>query len=295
MIVPRAIRRLFPLSAKLFYYKVRYYLFYRGTACYCPVCGHSSSQFLSLHMGREEWTAHGVKCPYCYSFKRHRFLFLYLKRKTDLLTGSRNRRVLHFAAEPCLSAILRKQFGKGYQTADMWDPHADLKVDICNIEFPDNSFDIIICSHVLEHVEDDQKAMRELSRTLKPGGWAILMVPVSGTTTQEDKTITDKAERERLYGPDHRRSYGTDFEDRLRANGFNVTCTYPHDLLSKDEQARMGIADYDQVYHGTKAPCANSIECSGLWASLRNSHASRPRLRRRPAFAEALDPRCTGN
>jgi len=252
-IVPKAIRGLFPQSAKLFYYKVQYHLFYRGSACYCPVCDRSSSQFLPLDMGRPEWAAPAVKCPYCYSYKRHRFVYLYLKEKTDLFTGPRERAVLHVAPEPCLRRIFRKQFGAAYRTADLWDPTADLNVDICNLDLPDNSFDVIFCSHVLEHVEDDQKAKRELRRVLKPGGWAILMVPVSGPTTLEDPAITDKAEMERLYGPDHRRSYGTDFEDRLRANGFNVTCTYPRDMLAPEEIARMGINENDQVYYCTKA------------------------------------------
>lgn len=95
--------------------------------------------------------------------------------------------------------------------------------------------------------------MREFSRTLKPDGWAIVMVPVNAAKTFEDWSITDKAERDRVFGTDHVRRYGPDVEDRLRANGFHVTCTYAKDFLRPGDIARMGISEADQVYYCTKA------------------------------------------
>jgi SAM-dependent methyltransferase len=243
-----------PNWARLLKHRVEYYLFYRGTERFCPVCGKYSSKFLPMI-----WHTPGgdsrdnVKCPYCYSFERHRLIYLYLKKKTDFFNTRVSRSVIHVEPEPCLRPIFARQYGSSYRTADMSDPTADLKMDICHIEFPDNSFDVIFCSHVLEHVQDDQKAMREFSRTLKPGGWAIIMVPVNAEKTFEDGSITDKAERDRVFGPDHLRRYGPDFGDRLRANGFQVTCVSAKDFLVREEIDRMGLTDKDQIYYCTKA------------------------------------------
>jgi SAM-dependent methyltransferase len=182
-------------------------------------------------------------------------LYLYLQRKTDLFTSSKSRRFLHIASEACLSTVFRKIPNVTYQTGDLFDPAADIKVDICNMQFPDNTFDIILCSHVLEHVPDDQKAMREFSRTLKRDGWAMLLVPVTLTAdkTFEDPTITDPDERNRIFGPDHVRLYGLDYVDRLKQNNFEVSCTYAKDFLSQEEMELMGVTDAGEIYFCTKA------------------------------------------
>jgi Methyltransferase domain len=246
-------RKWVPEWARVLKRKLKYYFFYQGSERFCPVCSHSSSEFLPMIWDTEERSRQNVKCPYCHSFERHRLAYLFLQKKTDLFTGRSERSVVHIAPEPCLRPLFAKLIGPSYKTADMFDPTVDLKMDICNIDFPDNSFDIIFCSHVLEHVPDDQKAMREFARTLKPNGWAVIMIPVNCEKTFEDWSITDKAQRDLVFGIDHVRGYGPDAEDRLRANGFNVTCTYPQDFMPPEEITRMGLNVTDQVYFCTKA------------------------------------------
>ena len=112
-----------------------------------------------------------------------------------------------------------------YTTADLESPLAELHFDVLRIPLPDASYDVLICNHLLEHVADDRKALCELYRILKPGGWGILLSPVEADYEQtfEDDTITDPDERTRIFGQyDHRRIYGADYTDRLRAAGFEA-------------------------------------------------------------------------
>lgn len=178
-------------------------------------------------------------------------VYLYLKQKTDLFSTTDTRKLLHIAPEPCLSAVLRKQLGKSYLTADMTDPQADVQMDICNIQYPDESFDAIICSHVLEHVPDDQKAIREFGRVLKKDGWVILLVPIDAEKTTEVKDIPDPRLRQQTLAIDHVRMYGPDFPDRLRSNNFKVVAVHATDFLSKEEMRYMGIKP-DTIFHCTK-------------------------------------------
>lgn len=116
------------------------------------------------------------------------------------------------------------------------------KMDITDIHHPDHSFDVIVCSHVLEHVSDDRRAMRELCRVLRPSGWAILNVPINADRTFEDPSITDPQERQRVFGQhDHVRNYGPDDQHRLEEAGFAVSVTYPTDLLSPADIERQGL------------------------------------------------------
>jgi SAM-dependent methyltransferase len=128
-----------------------------------------------------------------------------------------------------------------------------VKLDITDIDLPDSSFDIIYCSHVLEHVADDRKAMSELVRVLKPGGWALIQVPVSKDGTIEDPSITDPDERERLfYQGDHVRLYGLDIADRLAAAGFDVQVVFGHQLIEPHRCERMGINPNEPIFHCRK-------------------------------------------
>ena len=181
-----------------------------------------------------------ARCPWCDAFERHRLLWLYLQRCTDLFDGA-SRKMLHVAPEPCFQPSLRQALGDGYLTADLSDPGAMVKMDVTDIQYPDDSFDVVLCSHVLEHVPDDRRAMRELRRVLKPSGWAILLVPITADETFEDLGVVDPMERYRLFGQDdHVRRYGPDYRDRLSDAGFSVE-EVATDFVTETERVRMGL------------------------------------------------------
>jgi SAM-dependent methyltransferase len=162
-------------------------------------------------------------CPVCDSFDRERLLYLYLLHKTDVF--SKPQKLLHVAPEVRVRKILAAQPGLDYVTADLLAPDVDMKMDLTDIRIPDHSFDAVICNHVLEHIIDDRKAMAELYRVLKPGGWAILQVPISLTLeeTYEDFSITAPRDREQAFGQDdHVRIYAEDYSDRLVEAGFTI-------------------------------------------------------------------------
>jgi hypothetical protein len=161
--------------------------------------------------------------PASLSLERHRLLWLYLKRETDLF--SRPQKLLHIAPEWCFLKPLRGLRQLDYVTADLESPWADIHMDIHHMPFEDNSFDAVLCNHVLEHVTDDLQALREILRVLRPGGWAILQSPVDQNRpeTKEDPSITDPREREKAFGQDdHVRLYGRDYPRRLESIGFLV-------------------------------------------------------------------------
>lgn len=193
-------------------------IFYKGNTVTCPCCNHSFSSFASYGYVKRP----NVLCRWCLSLERHRGLWLYLHQRTNVLTSKV--RILHFAPEHQFQELLRNQPNIDYLSADLDMPTAMVRMDITNITLPDNSFDVILCNHVLEHVPDDRKAMSELYRVLKPGGWAILQTPMSDKPqTEEDLTITNPKERERRFGQDdHVRTYGMDKKDRLESVGFTV-------------------------------------------------------------------------
>ena len=224
---------------------------YYGNRFYCPVCGRSARTNRSY--GVDMWRPH-ARCPFCDSLERHRLVWRFLELKTNFFQSA-GKQMLHIAAEKCFEPKFRKLIGKGYVTADLMEP-ADVKMDITDIQYPDQTFDIVYCSHVLEHVPDDRKAMREFFRVLKPTGWAILMVPISAERTVEDPSITDPQERLRLFGQDdHVRRYGPDFADRLKEAGFTAQAIGPEDILSAEEIERIAVRhDYTgDIYYCMKA------------------------------------------
>ena len=152
-------------------------------------------------------------------------IWLWMERQTSLFKN--HPRLLHIAPEPPLMKHFRKSYGssKDNITADLESPLADQHFDVQNIPLPSDSIDVIICNHLLEHVENDRLAMQELHRVMKPGGWGIFLVPEDREreTTFEDDSIVDAKERTRLFGQyDHRRIYGRDYDARLREAGFEV-------------------------------------------------------------------------
>ena len=151
-------------------------LFYKGRGVECPVCGSRYRRFMPY--GYVQSRANAL-CPKCLALERHRLLRRYLTRETDLLTSFP--RTLHIAPEVCIMRHLKPHF-KGhpgqYVTADLESPLADLHFDVQQIPLADDSVDVILCNHLLEHVADDRRALHELYRILKPGGWGILLSPV---------------------------------------------------------------------------------------------------------------------
>lgn len=208
-----------------------------------PIDGKSFRMFLPYGYGNQR---NNVLSPSTLSLERHRLLWLYLQNETDFFQSeldsdslrSNNKRiklrdaetssalkVLHFAPEQEFYKRFKKQTNIDYTTTDLLSPLADVKADICNLPFEDNSYDIIFCNHVLEHIPDDTKAMQELYRVLKPGGMGIFQIPqdLSRATTFSDDSIVDQKERAKIFGQyDHVRVYGRDYFDKLRSIGFNV-------------------------------------------------------------------------
>jgi SAM-dependent methyltransferase len=215
-----------------------------GFVHYCPVCRTWLRAFRSF--GANERPA---QCPICKSLERHRLAWLFLRGHTNLWDGA-PKRFLHVAPEVALSTRFTRIPGVDYLTGDLAPGKAMIRLDITQIDFPDSSFDVIYCSHVLEHIPDDRKAMREFRRVLRPGGWAIIMVPMPRAETFEDAAVTDPAERARVFGQsDHVRIYGRDFPGRLREAGFEVEVVSAVDTTGPTAFARMGLLPHDLIFH----------------------------------------------
>lgn len=194
---------------------------YIGRAVECPLCDGRFRSFAPELWDGERWHGNRARCPGCGSLARHRFLWLYL-RGGALLGGAPH--VLHLAPEGVVAERLREAAGD-YVSADLEPGRADVAADLTALPFDDESFDLIVCSHVLEHVPDDRAAMCELHRVLRPGGTALVQTPVNyeQSATYEDPGVLDPAERERRFSQfDHVRVYGPDLRERLESAGFTV-------------------------------------------------------------------------
>jgi len=208
-------------------------IYYRGSKYIDPINGKSYRKFLPYgYVNIRE----NVLSPGTLSLERHRLLWLYLQRETDLF--AKLYKVLHLAPEQAFYKRFKKIKNLDYITADLYSPLADVKADITNLPFDDNSFDVIFCNHVLEHIKDDTKAMQELYRVMKPNGWGVFQIPLDKNrdVSFEDDSITDKDERTRIFGQyDHVRVYGMDYFDKLRTVGFTVeSLDYSANLSEKE-------------------------------------------------------------
>lgn len=212
----------------------------RGNKYTDPIDGKSFSRFLPYgYINQRE----NVLSPSTLSLERHRLLWLYLKNETQFF--SKKLKVLHFAPEQAFYKRFRKLQNLDYTTTDLNSPLADVAADICNLPFKENEFDFILCNHVLEHIPDDTRAMQELYRILKPGGTAILQIPqdLNREHTFEDDSITDRKERERIFGQyDHVRIYGRDYFEKLRSIGFKVVQEAYTEQLSPGEIDKYRLA-----------------------------------------------------
>ena len=220
-----------------------YKLIYQGNAVWCPCCEKSFSKFMPYR------TRKNAACPNCRSLERHRLLWLYIKNKTNLLTDQL--KVLHIAPESSFLPILQSQPNLDYLSADLVSPLAMEKIDITQIPYPDCTFDVILCNHVLEHIPDDRKAIQELYRVLKPQGWGIIQSPIDPTLekTYEDFTITTDQGRKQAFGQeDHLRIYGEDYSTRLKQGGFIVAVDNYGEQLDSSQKYRYGIMTDEQIY-----------------------------------------------
>jgi len=229
-------------------------IYFYGNKRFCPVCGKSSRIFKTAGTTPRQ----DARCIHCGALERHRFVWLYFLKKTNLF-DSIPKKILHVAPEPCFEHKLKDSFGENYITADLQNPHAMVRMDITDIQYPDQYFDVIYCSHVLEHVQDDRKAMREFHRVLKNDGWAILLVPITRDVTYEDPLITEPEARFKAFGQDdHVRRYGFDYVDRLKDAGFEVIISKVNDLFNTKDAIRMGLTPAaGEIYYCTKQ-CASS-------------------------------------
>ena len=215
-------------------------IFFKGTKFTDPINNKSYSYFFPYGYNKQRKNA---LCPGTFSLERHRLLWLYLKKETDFFNS--NNKILHFAPEQCFHKFF-KSFFKNYTSIDLNSPIVDIKADICNLPFNDNSYDYILCNHVLEHIYDDEKAMKEIFRVLNKNGIAILQVPIDikSNLTQEGRDIDDKEVRSKLFGQyDHLRMYGLDYFKKLKKVGFNVKNIDYLSKLSKDEVEKFSLTN----------------------------------------------------
>ena len=223
-----------------FFIRPVFAFYYRGTTFEDPIDGKTFRSFLPYGY---ESPRENVLSPSTLSLERHRLLWLFLKTETDFFTSPL--KVLHFAPEQAFYERFRKLENLEYTTTDLNSPLADVKADICNLPFSEDTFDVILCNHVLEHIPNDTKAMEELYRVLKPGGWGIFQIPQDLTRTQtfEDDSITDKTERAKIFGQyDHVRIYGKDYFNKLRSIGFQVAEVAYTQQLSPEDIDRYRLA-----------------------------------------------------
>jgi SAM-dependent methyltransferase len=237
---------------------VAVFFFSLGFARQCPFCtltfrkflsdaGEPSELFNKIHVVGGGPSDEAI-CPFCGSFERERHVYLYLKLMTKVLSDEV--RILHIAPERRLSRVLSKKRNIQYTSGDLNPTRAQVRVDLTAIDFPDASFDVVICNHVLEHIPEDKAAMAEILRILRPGGWAMLQVPLAPEImTREDLKITDPQKRLRLYGQDdHVRIYGRDYAKRLESVGFCVTTASVGKQFGEAYAKRFGLLPDELIY-----------------------------------------------
>lgn len=213
--------------------------YFKGDKFTDPINGKSYRKFLPYGYGKQRPNA---LSPGTLSLERHRQMWLYLQNETDFFT--KNYKVLHIAPEQEFLRRFKKMKNLDYTSADLFSPIVDVKADLLDLPFENESFDIVFCNHVLEHIEDDRKAMSELYRVMKKGGWGIFQVPMKNSLkkTYEDFTIKDPKERQKHFGQyDHVRWYGLDYFTRLRSVGFDAQSLFYSQKFSKEDIRKFGL------------------------------------------------------
>ena len=225
----------------------------RGNNVECPVCEKTFITFLPFGIPPAQLRPNAM-CPNCNTLERTRFIWKYLISQPDFFNSKQD--VLHVAPElklfqkfllhPLINYTPIDKFIEGYKY-----PTGTIKMDITNIEYPDHTFDFILGSHVLEHVQNDILAMSELYRVMKPGGWGILQVPIEmdRENTYEDESIVLPDERQKAFGQfDHLRIYGRDYIDRLTSVGFKVELDDFSKKMSNADRFRFGFGQEEFLF-----------------------------------------------
>ncbi|MEO6638293.1 MAG: methyltransferase domain-containing protein [Ginsengibacter sp.] len=235
-------------KARLFYLRLKY----KGDKVFCPCCESTFREFAPFGNIKRK----NAWCPKCESLERHRLLAVYFKNKTDIY--ERSLKVLHVAPENAFVYHFNSQENLEYHPVDIYPhlyPSGTKYLDILNSRLPNNTYDVIICNHVFQYIEEDRKAMKELYRILKHGGWGIMQVPYDKQRreTYEDASITAPGEREKVFGlKEHVRIYGLDYVDRLQEAGFHVNIEDYTSLFSDEENLKYGFWKGDPIFLCTK-------------------------------------------
>lgn len=251
---------------------------HKGDRVFCPVCEKSFGSFApyypwndSLEENSTMMLTNGTrpsperntsgrdrKCPNCGSLERQRLLWLYLKNKTDIFDEA-PKRLLDFAPYLAFFDAFSARKNIAYYPCDLFPDSLNfidfsggiIQADITKMGFSDMFFDVILCSHILEHLTDDQMAISELFRLMKSDGWGIIQVPLdtSRLRTFEDPTITTPEEREIAFGQkDHLRVYGRDFKERLEIGGFKVSADQYVESFDQNELVRYGLDPEETLF-----------------------------------------------
>lgn len=230
---------------------------YRGDTVECIFCGNHFSRFKPHGIDAPILTelkvvSGGMRdttCPRCHSYDRERLIYLYIERRTDLFSGGK--KVLDIAPAENLGNKLQASPGLDYISGDLLRTDVMVKLDVTEMQFPDETFDAVLCNHVMEHVPDDRKAMREIRRVLKPGGWAMVLVPYSPVLekTIEDPSVDSPEERLRRFGQDdHIRIYALpDYLARLKESGLDVEVVPFVSQLDPEEVRRYALIGEQDV------------------------------------------------
>jgi predicted SAM-dependent methyltransferase len=217
---------------------------YAGSRFACPLCRNGFRRMLPFG----DPVRVNAMCPVCRSAERHRFLWLMMERRQLMPRAGDS--VLHVAPEWVLHRKLRSLAGIDYVSIDLDPARAMLAMDLTATSFPDDHFNWIICVHVLEHIPEDEKAMREMFRILKPGGVLLVQVPMRDQpATYEDAAVTTPEQRYEKFGQaDHVRLYGLDIQKRLQGSGFTVEVLEPGLHCTAEEMRRFSLEDRTAKY-----------------------------------------------
>lgn len=258
--IKKSIKKIMP---RRYYNKISYFynyirsLYYFGFKYECSFCNGRFRKLLSIGLKNDIASSiigggyRYAVCPKCHSTDRERLVYWYIVNKKNIFYSHKMINLLHIAPEKNLQKVFRASDKINYINGDLNPLVADRRINITDIKFENNFFDFIICNHVLEHVKDDKRAMRELCRVLKNGGEAILQVPISkyNKETLEDSSITTPEEREKIFGQkDHVRIYGQDYKRRLESAGFEVELYDIKNDFNIKEVNKLGLNKEEILY-----------------------------------------------